>query len=860
MRFISLILASVLFSVSIAGYLKPKGSPCPQGDGLYSVGCSQFYLQCVNGIEYERTCPEGLYFDRLLSRCERRANNHACTETKKDFANVRQKAFFIDCKSRKNGDYAIEKNICDENYYQCSNEIGYMRKCPFNQYFSPTTKRCDYYENCRSTIAGKYTKDYANAYASQYAANDGSKVEVVEENGTGIDCSRLGNATITIDECSQVYWMCANYKLFKKYCPTGLVYDKDEDLCNHRNFVKGCAEFTGASTTTPPAPSEDISATYNGTLCQGKDDGFYPLETCSNKFVSCNGGVSREIPCADNLVFDVRINACDYPEACKSERKVEEIPALFTHGGSAMKNHTDVPVDFDCSDKEDGLYVKDKCSTKYVQCNDRTAFWMTCPANLVFNMATKTCDYLDNCDKQVFCSCTKINNYCRNYVEARTTQIYTTTTSMKTPIVTSTVSYENIVDNSAPAPPPAQEEAVGFSCEKLENGLYAVGLCKPQFHQCWNRRHSTSNCPSPLIFNPYTGQCDYRNNVADCNGVTIGVPTYTPTSTAKTLTTTTSTTAAPQSAYKDVATTIVYAPIDPFCERLADGNYGVGCNQYFYQCESFETKKVKCPAGLYYNRVKHLCDFRDQIPECNPNSTYKTTQPPTTTTATYSTGNAAPAPPPSQKTHTPSADGKFSCVGRVDGIYALPYCTSDYVQCINGQALVSQCATGLVYSENSGLCDYRENVENCNSSGSQAADSIPNEACAGKTDGYYSNGCSPHYYSCIGEKIRKMSCPAKLRFSTAKGVCDYPGDVAECGLSSQPIQTPPVADSSLCVNKINGLHSFKRCSPHYVVCENGIATTGTCAAPLVFNGATELCDYKSNQPECSENSENQKPY
>ncbi|EFP08109.1 hypothetical protein CRE_17312 [Caenorhabditis remanei] len=54
------------------GHLKEP--PYPGGNGLYAVGCSQKYLECVNNVEYVQSCPEGLYFDRLMSRCERRSN------------------------------------------------------------------------------------------------------------------------------------------------------------------------------------------------------------------------------------------------------------------------------------------------------------------------------------------------------------------------------------------------------------------------------------------------------------------------------------------------------------------------------------------------------------------------------------------------------------------------------------------------------------------------------------------------------------------------------------------------------------------------------------------------------------------
>uniref|UniRef100_A0A1I7USJ8 Chitin-binding type-2 domain-containing protein n=1 Tax=Caenorhabditis tropicalis TaxID=1561998 RepID=A0A1I7USJ8_9PELO len=977
MRQLSLLVTTALvLAVEAKNVLNPKGPPCPDGDGLYAVGCNSKYLQCVNNVEFEQSCPEGLFFDRLMSRCERRSVNHLCNEENRKTLNVRQKAVAINCVGRLSGDYPLDKSVCNENYYQCANGISYMRKCPHNQVYSPILKRCDYASNCRGSDGVKLYA--AAAYASPTYDADNFVVTTKEfENGhRDINCTVVGDLYFTNDgQCSPYFWQCSNGKLFRKTCPEGLIYRLSQNLCDYPQGVKECPEYDGSETAYEPAPtttsapyappatstpryetpvdpvpaptppayippvapftmaptpptsgpqrtptiapyvpaaapsapvySQPIS--YQPAIhgdCQGKEDGFFEIKQCHSEFLTCAGGNGRVISCANDLVYDARTSACDFLEACKGPRKQEDIPVLYNHGGALDEKPVEAKVDFDCSGKVNGEYFKEACTKNYFRCQDGRAFAASCPADLVYNKATATCDYADNCEKnymepsQLYEKPTTTAAY--QPPVTYTTQPPTTTgytqpptqrpsTVYARPIYTTeptTVGYEEpstTVYSTTQAPVTLPISLDDFSCARLIDGNHASGLCKNIFFTCSNNQVTATKCPGNLVFNPYQGQCDYERNVRDCQGYqpaetttasysqpqtsTSGyypvktttkrhVPSYAPTSTPGYAPTSTP-------GYAPTTQAPIYVPVTyatterptyaAFCERLGDGNYGHECENYFFKCYNFETFKYECPAGLYYSLKRDQCDHKENVEGC-PGYTPTTTpaaEQPQTPKYGYKADNYPnidyTTTTPGPVDTTPIAEA-FSCYGRPDGIYALPYCSKDYVQCIHGRSLVASCASGLFYSEMTGLCDYKNNVDICKIR--KGSDSIDNNACLGKADGYYSAGCSSHYFSCIDEQIRKMSCPNKLKFSQTKGRCTYPTDVSECSIAANPERTPPAVPSDFCTIRPNGLHAFKTCSPHYIVCDNSKAIAGTCAAPLVFNGQNQLCDYKSNNKEC----------
>ncbi|CAD6189236.1 unnamed protein product [Caenorhabditis auriculariae] len=750
----------------VTNYGATADNHCKQGDGFYAVGCSQKFVRCANGIEYEFPCPVNLYFDNRLARCEIKSKVSLCTNPEK-WEGRYIKAIKFNCDRVKDGTYGLKG--CMDIYYMCSNGRPHPRSCPFKQYFDVKTKACNHPE---LVPACKNFKDVSGRLEDyKYEETLTTSPDPVKENST-IDCSTLGNATIVKKNCTSEYYICTNEQLYKNTCPHGLLYDITRDLCDEPEALSECTK------------SED-SQSYMDVLeysfnCSKKEDGFYPLGVCLGKFASCNGGKRRDVLCNDGLLYDARINACDYPLACKSERSQPNVPDLFGHGGATVKeaNETEKPK-VDCTDKGDGIYSEKPCAPVYTKCANKHAYVMECPSGLKYNPWSQSCDYEDLCEK----AASQANDP-------------TTTTTTTT----------------------AAPEKETFSCEKLEDGPQAAAPCETKYYVCYNHRLHVLRCPSNLVFNPYNSECDRPASVPECR------------------------------ADLKKPDTPVSTPIDPFCERLADGRYGFGCNSFYYQCTNFETEKNRCETGLFYNAESQMCQKAKDVPECARNEIGLEQE---------TEENAATVvPPTTPKTYSSeSSPVTINCEYKPDGIYALPFCTEKYVQCVDSRPIVSECAQGLFYSEESGLCDYKANVPICNNRHS-APQGPPRSSydnshqafsCVGKADGYFSIGCSSTYFSCIEGNSQKMMCPAGLKFSSSSNRCEYEDHVPECHRGA-PASSPNEYNS--CTEKENGLYSFGKCSQSYVTCYNERMMVGKCAPPLVFNPVNSLCDYRSNNKDC----------
>ncbi|KIH58835.1 chitin binding Peritrophin-A domain protein [Ancylostoma duodenale] len=101
-----------------------------------------------------------------------------------------------------------------------------------------------------------------------------------------------------------------------------------------------------------------------------------------------------------------------------------------------------------------------------------------------------------------------------------------------------------------------------------------------------------------------------------------------------------------------------------------------------------------------------------------------------------------------------------------------------------------------------------------------------------------------------------MKCPVSLVFNEKNGHCDYPENcsdkvvapVAPVPLPQQPMPpTPSLAPSGIvdCKGRPNGYHS-NGCSPVFVFCSEGVATSMKCPPSLVFNEKNGHCDYPEN--------------
>jgi len=56
------------------------------------------------------------------------------------------------------------------------------------------------------------------------------------------------------------------------------------------------------------------------------------------------------------------------------------------------------------------------------------------------------------------------------------------------------------------------------------------------------------------------------------------------------------------------------------CARGAEGYFSFGCSSRFFACLDGNAVTIDCPAGLFYDNTRGLCDYSTNVPACGGNS------------------------------------------------------------------------------------------------------------------------------------------------------------------------------------------------------------------------------------------------
>ncbi|KAK6766735.1 hypothetical protein RB195_026174 [Necator americanus] len=775
-------------------------------DGYYSNGCSPTFVYCSDGVATTMKCSPTLVFNEMKGQCDYVENCSARSPPaipspapvvvplpviqKPAPVVPAQLPTTVNCKTKQDGYYSLG---CTSEFVFCNEGVPTTMKCPSALVFNEKKGYCDYPENCSSE---------SNPAVPAPATQTSSAPVHAPPMSSSVDCAWKKDGYYS-NGCSPTFVHCSEGVATSMKCPPSLVFNEKKGHCD---YVENCS--TESPVVPVPAPSMQPPVTTVSHLdCAGKKDGYYS-NGCSPEFVFCSEGVATTMKCPVTLVFNEKKGHCDYAENCSDVPTVPSKPVVPPPSPppplpapQAQPAYAPPPVSnrVDCTGKKDGYY-SNGCTPEFVFCNEGLATVMKCPAALVFNEKKGHCDYLENCSSE----------------------------SPVPPLMPGPTAVPPPPPPTVPASAPASMSS-HVDCTGKKDGYYSNG-CTATFVSCSNGVATTMNCPPTLVFNEKKGHCDYMEQ---CSAET-------------------SMAAAPPVVPVPVPQAPFPASSPVKCAGKKDGYYSNGCSSVFVFCSEGVATPMKCPPSLVFNEKKGHCDY---VENCSTESA-----------AVQPSVTAMDQPTPA---YAPSVDRFVDCTGKKDGYYSNG-CTAEFVLCSDGVATNMKCPPTLVFNQKKGQCDY---VENCSSSPPPLAPSVikppapglappyvPQNAagsieCAGKADGYYSNGCFTEFVHCSGGVATKMTCPSLLVFNEKKGYCDYPEScISEVPTNvpapsnSMPVPSPPSASSPEvvnCVGKSDGYYS-NGCSPIFVFCSEGVATTMKCPSSLVFNAKKGHCDYVEN--------------
>ncbi|KAI6184304.1 Carbohydrate-binding protein [Aphelenchoides bicaudatus] len=487
----------------------------------------------------------------------------------------------------------------------------------------------------------------------------------------------------------------------------------------------------------------------------------------------------------------------------------------------------------DCQDHADGLYVRDpnQCNDGFYKCANGRSFYYRCPTGLFFGIEDAQCQY-----KQLIPACGG-----QRPVQATTAQ--SAPIAVGSPAQSAQYGYAPQPTTQAPVYQPPQTQAP------------YVPPTAPVYIQ-----QTTTQAPyvpptAPVYVQQTTQAPVYQAARPAPQPAPIQAASY-PISYAQTPSPGVMSYVAPsQQPYRyvpaPVAPQLVAStrpPVDFNCGSNPDGYYSKQpCTPVYYSCTGGHATELTCPTGTVYDSTVQSCDY--------PNVCGKP-RPPSTTTArplvNYGYGWQAPT------TTTPSA----LCVGRTDGFYARGHCVPRYLHCANGHAFDLTCPAGLVFRNDS--CTYLSDCLNPTTPSPIAVapprpTSPPLTWCQDnrKQDGYYGQGCSAVYYSCLGGFTTKLTCPGQLAYDSSTQACEERQFTPACGGHPRPPTTTtiaaPIAPAKPvnynCAGHRDGYY-VKGCSSIYYACNGGTAIEVTCPAGLAFDTPTQACEERQFVTAC----------
>ncbi|KAI1704288.1 chitin binding peritrophin-A domain-containing protein [Ditylenchus destructor] len=889
-------------------------------DGNYVWGCSRFYSVCANGVEHSQYCYTGLVLNPENDQCDMPKDTIPC-QTAGDVNLYKSKLPFT-CNGRPDGNY--EAGVCQPQYFQCIHGNRNTLPCPAGLVFVPKDNVCDWEANCKKVTNEKPSADrlekiadpnvgnIGNANAANANANlgyrrssgsaarnlplhrsssnqgpyQGKQVpedqvqyqnqpiqqepespQPIDENTAAVvdDTFIIGDSGESSGEEAPVQPQ-GPVPAQARYINQGLPPPPPPEPAVPQGYVSG--QRSQPTTTQAPNPRQtrygsnrqvtsptkrDPSATVEDVPfdCSGKEDGVY-LKTqsaCTSEFYKCANERGFQYQCPPGLSYNVDNNQCDY------ERFV------IACGGTPppTPDPTDLKprkaIQFDCRNKEDGLYANSTCSPVFFSCVAGHVSQINCAAGTVYDEVTQVCEFPQQCGKTESTTETPKQGishdggYLDSFYRRHDTRPQPNQNKRRTSYdQQSQGQYQGqpqVQTGDAPTRKPASKP-IKFSCRDKVDGYYFKKPCVPTFVVCSAGHASTTQCPGNLVFDPSVAGCQYADQC--------GKP-QPPTTTTQ----------------SPLLSSVTPMPKPDFdCSGRQDGYaWKQPCTNVFYMCNGGTTVELKCPATLVFDPNTTACEYPNLCGRKKPQQQRDV--------------DPAPIVPnnyhpniPTQATPQPIPD--FNCGGLSDGFHAKQPCQPVFYSCVGGQTQQLACPATLLYDPNLGACAFpdicgrpvttpdpvtvmpQQPQQSQSYYGQQQRPQqsqtlppqIPDFNCGGQSDGFHAKQpCQAVFYSCVGGQTIQMSCPSNLLYDPTLSACVY---ASQCGQpvatttagppQQQPQQSqtlPPQIPDFNCGGQSDGFHAKQPCQAVFYSCVGGQTIQMSCPSNLLYDPAISAC-------------------
>uniref|UniRef100_A0A1I7UYL0 Chitin-binding type-2 domain-containing protein n=1 Tax=Caenorhabditis tropicalis TaxID=1561998 RepID=A0A1I7UYL0_9PELO len=659
---------------------QPTTTSAPVGDrcssvpsGLFSLGCSQKYIQCSNGAAIVRSCGSSLYFNQAEQACAFRDQVPECgaedTTTyspvvtlpgedattapygtpSDDTTSTTQAPVGDRCAYVSSGLFSIG---CSQKYIQCSSGAAIVRQCSASLYFNQESQTCifrDQVPECQTTgddtpysqpgqdtttTTSAYGYTNEQSYDDQVSSTQGyERTEEPSEDQPTTYAPSVApyNPSVPEDQkdepvdactglsdgshgqgCSSSFIICSYGRLVNSItCPLGQGYDPSVQNCRTFSQIPAQAcdqqETTTDSGLVQPLPYvtlEDVLSTTTTTT--GYDD-----ETTDSYINVPSEDDTTTVAYEENTPAS---ESSEYTTPANDETTTNQIIDSYSRG--------------DDSDEEEEIGYEQKCTVgtrasagfcvrEYLECTSAGFIKKSCKVGRLFDSHANKCVARIACGKEAIrdaikdvigtttVSPSKLDGRCANvegegvfglgpcssrYVlcsygaaklqSCAANQVFSN-------IKLECVSRESTSECNPARNPPVKSyynnNAQSAYCDGKPDGLYGNKRDCSAILQCFGGElFEHPSCPSNLAFNEVTGKCDYPQKVSGCEN---------------------------------------HGRTDGVCAEHGAFIADVDNCSVFYRCVWGRKVVMKCPSGTVFNPLLSVCDWPSAVPSCGASST-----------------------------------------------------------------------------------------------------------------------------------------------------------------------------------------------------------------------------------------------
>ncbi|KAK3792909.1 hypothetical protein RRG08_033760 [Elysia crispata] len=397
--------------------------------------CSSYYI-CNNNRLSKGRCPAGQVYDPRHNSCGNYQTPSGCQSLGLTFSSSQvHHAPTYRC-PESHGKFQ-DTNDCS-GYYVCTNYQAHRYKCPNGQMFDPSTGVCSNIHN----PVGCHAPDAV----------------IVTGRGSG-SCSQINAVSQDVNDCSK-YFVCINYQLQSRTCPSGQLFDPSRLSCGYTQNPSGCRMPTFQSR----------QGTFQCTQANGQ---VQDTADCSRYYL-CTNWQAQRMTCPNGQLFDPSRRSCgniNNPGNC-------HMPAGWRpSGGSSWIGQ--IIGSFQCRQASGQFQDSTDCS-RYYLCTNWQAQRLTCPSGQLFDPSRGACGNINN------------PGNCQLPAGWRPS---------------GGSSWGGPVTGSTTCPQERGEFPYAPDCSK--------------FVRCDHFRATVLGCPGSLLFNPNRGYCDWPEHYSSHNSCTL---------------------------------------------------------------------------------------------------------------------------------------------------------------------------------------------------------------------------------------------------------------------------------------------------------------------------------------------------